>query len=179
MLGKKGTIALTVALLIIFSGMTYVTIFQSKVSLSTSTGYLKVASATNQKPEISLKAPGCIDFNITIKTSATSLYIFSFGNVTIGTGSSGNITTNLTSFENTSSTYNSLTVNSTDRYNYVTVTDFKNNTTINLKLRVSQEAFNHMQTFNPEDKGTIYIVKLLVIGSNNGADGTGFALVKL
>ena len=175
MLGRKGTIVLTVALLIIFSGMTYVTIFNSKTALSTSGGYLNVTASQSQKQLVFVKEPGCIEFNITVKTDASTVSIFSFGNVSTGSGSY----TNLTSFINTSSTYNGLVVNSTDRYNYVTVTNFKNDTIINLKMMVSSSAFENMQPFNPQNSDTVYPVTILVIGSNDGADGTGFGLVKL
>ena len=175
MLGRKGAIVLTVALLIIFSGMTYVTIFNSKTALSTSGGYLNVTASQSQKQLVFVKEPGCIEFNITVKTDASTVSIFSFGNVSTGSGSY----TNLTSFINTSSTYNGLVVNSTDRYNYVTVTNFKNDTIINLKMMVSSPAFENMQSFNPQNRDTVYPVTILVIGSNDGADGTGFGLVKL
>jgi hypothetical protein len=175
MLGRKGTIVLTVALLIIFSGMTYVTIFNSKTALSTSGGYLNVTASQSQKQLVFVKEPGCIEFNITVKTDASTVSIFSFGNVSTGSGSY----TNLTSFINTSSMYNGLVVNSTDRYNYVTVTNFKNDTIINLKMMVSSSAFENMQPFNPQNSDTVYPVTILVIGSNDGADGTGFGLVKL
>ena len=175
MLGRKEAIVLTVALLIIFSGMTYVTIFNSKTALSTSGGYLNVTASQSQKQLGFVKEPGCIEFNITVKTDASTVSIFSFGNVSTGSGSY----TNLTSFINTSSTYNGLVVNSTDRYNYVTVTNFKNDTIINLKMMVSSSAFENMQPFNPQNSDTVYPVTILVIGSNDGADGTGFGLVKL
>ena len=175
MLGRKEAIVLTVALLIIFSGMTYVTIFNSKTALSTSGGYLNVTASQSQKQLVFVKEPGCIEFNITVKTDASTVSIFSFGNVSTGSGSY----TNLTSFINTSSTYNGLVVNSTDRYNYVTVTNFKNDTIINLKMMVSSPAFENMQSFNPQNRDTVYPVTILVIGSNDGADGTGFGLVKL
>ena len=175
MLGRKGAIVLTVALLIVFSGMTYVTIFNSKTALSTTGGYLNVTAAQSQKDLVFVKSPGCIEFNITVKTDASTVSVFSFGNVSTGSGSQ----TNLTSFINTSSTYNGLVVNSTDKYNYITVTNFKNNTIINLKMMVSLTAFENMQTFNPENSNTVYPVTILVIGSNDGSDGTGFGLAKM
>ena len=175
MIGRKGAVVLTVALLIVFSGMAYATIFNSKTSLSASAGYLNVTASTSQKPLILVNSPGYIEFNITVRSDASALSIFNFGNVTTGANSYAN----LTSYANTSSTYNGLVVNSTDKYNYVTVTSFRNGTSIHLQMWISPSAFNNMQAFNPENKSTMYLVKIVVIGSNDGANGTGFVLGKV
>jgi hypothetical protein len=170
MLGKKGSIALSVALVLIFSGVAIVTVFDSNTSLSTSTGYLSATSDNINNAPVFISHPGCFQYNITVKTTAGStVYVFSFSNATTGSRD-----INITNFYNTSKSP------STPQNNYMKVSNFQNGTVIHLKLYVNSEAFNMMNYFNKNDtQSTLYLVKLVIIGSNNGASATGFAIGKL
>ena len=186
MLGKKANLAITAVVLIVFSGMTYTTIFDSSTQLNVSAGYLN-ATATSDKTLIIISSPGIIQFNVTVKTDASSVFIFSIGNVTVGTSqitTDGvthivNDTTNITTFVHTKTIYNGINCNSTNNYNYVEISNFKNDTEIKLFLNVTSLAFEHMQTFSPNNIKTVYRVGILVMGSNNGEQFLGFGIGKI
>ncbi len=179
MLGKVAITSITVVIILVFAGMAFATIFDSNTSLNTSAGYLN-ATSTGNKPLYILSSPGEIEFSVTVKTTASTVYFFSVGNMTIGNNSkeAGQVV-NLTSFRNMSVEYNGKTSNSTNDYNYVTISNYENNSVVHLFLNLSSQVFDNMEVFNPQNvKGTTYIDSILVIGSNDGTSFLGFALGK-
>lgn len=179
MLGKAAMASITIVIIIIFSGVAFTTIFESNTSLNTSAGYLN-ATSTNNKPLYLIGSPGEIEFNVTVRTSATTVYFFSIGNITVKSAGNTDQIMNLTTFKNTSAVYNGKQCNSTNNYNYVTINSYQNGSIVHLFLNIPENVFNNMTYFNQENpKQSTYIESILIIGSNDGASFLGFAIGKV
>lgn len=179
MLGKAAMISITIVIIITFSGVAFTTVFHSNTSLNTSAGYLN-STSTDNKPLYLIGGPGEIEFNVTVNTTASTVYFFSIGNITVKNGENAGQIMNLTTFKNTSAVYNGKKCNSTNNYNYVTINSYHNNSVVHLFLNIPEDVFNNMGYFNPENpKQSTYIDSILIIGSNEGASFLGFAIGKI
>ncbi len=161
-MNSKSSMAIAVVVLVVFSIITYSVIAESNSSGSNTSsfkqGYLKVSNDTKQLYYLS-NTTQSIQFNITVYTTTTSIFVY-----------------DISPLNNSSAVWTNITTLGPDNYGKYPV---QNGTTLTLNLTVNQSAVSRMQPFNPITMTGIYTVSIIVIGSNDGVAGFGFGLVKI
>ncbi len=163
MLGRTGTVILSIILVIVFVSVASATILTSDSSVTTkASGYANITSPSTNY--VLIDRPGVIDFNFTLYSNNSKIYIFDYNNFTYQ-----NQSVNLTCFNTT-------------QYpgNYVLLNNFKNGTEVHLKLYVNKTVFNYIPESMPGPKAEpSSIVKILVMSPSGAFAATGFAIFKV
>lgn len=161
-MNSKVSVVIAVVVLVIFSYITYFTINNSSASVSGSStptqGYLKVVNDTQQLYMVT-NTTESIQFNMTVYTSASSVYVY-----------------DISPLNNSSAVWVNLTSLGPDNYEQYSV---HNGSTITINLSLNSSAVSLMKPFNPYELSGIYPVTIIVISSNDGVTGFGFGLAKM
>jgi hypothetical protein len=161
MLSSKSALAISCAVIIIFAGISYVTIVKSSQGISIGPGRHSYLSINSDASDLYLLSRNTtyIFFNLTLYTAPTTIYLLDISPL----NASAYQWVNITSFPN---------------QNNYEVLSVSNGTVVPVKLLVNQQALNKMPVFNPSDKSTYFRVLLLVISSSGGEAATGFAVAR-
>lgn len=158
----KGSLVIAVAVLIVFSYLAYSTIEKSTSNVSGSTtvteGYLSVVNDTQKLYFVSNETT-YVQFNMTVYTSAPSVYIY-----------------DISPLNNTSAVWVNLTSLGAKNYEQV---DVQNGSVVSVNLSLNSTAVGEMKPFNPITMSGVYSVAIIVISSNDGVAAFGFGVGKL
>lgn len=161
-MNSKVSAVIAVVVLVVFSFIAYSIIDHSSASVSTNStptqGYLAVVNDTQQLYFVS-NTTESLQFNITVYTTATTIYVY-----------------DISPLNNTSAVWVNLTSLGPDNYKQYNV---QNGTTLTLNLTLNQSAISLMKPFNPYAMTGIYPVGIIIIGSNDGVADFGFGLAKM
>ena len=164
MISLKAGIAISVAALIVFGGVAYLTLNASTPSLTlTSTGYFSIDNHTSKEYFVN-NASSVLNVNFTVYSNTFPIDIYVY---------------DISPLNNTSANWVNITsMNGTNNYEHVTITS--NGTLVQLNLTVNQSAVSHMKVSDPF-AGELYpyIVQIIVISGNDNAGGFGFALFRI
>jgi hypothetical protein len=164
MISLKAGIAVSIAALIVFGGVAYLTLNASTPSLSLKpTGYFSVDNHTAKEYFVNSSTQE-IDINFTVYSNVVPIDAYIY---------------DISPINNTSAIWTNITsLNGTNNYDHITIA--ANGTIVYLQLTVNQSAVSRMKASDPLTGAFYpYIVQIIVISSNDNAGGFGFALLRI